>query len=37
VFLPADTVPQVVQGQRSIAGETILGKVGGDAMLGITQ
>jgi phosphatidylserine decarboxylase len=37
VFLPADTVPQVVLGQRSIAGETILGKVGGDAMLGITQ
>jgi phosphatidylserine decarboxylase len=37
VFLPADTVPQVVLGQRSIAGETILGKVGGEAMLGITQ
>jgi phosphatidylserine decarboxylase len=37
VFLPADTVPQVVLGQRAIAGETILGKVGGDAMLGITQ
>ena len=37
VFLPADTVPQVVLGQRAIAGETILGKVGGDAMSGITQ
>jgi phosphatidylserine decarboxylase len=37
VFLPADTVPQVVLGQRAIAGETILGKVGGEAMLGITQ
>jgi phosphatidylserine decarboxylase len=37
VFLPADTVPQVVLGQRAIAGETILGKVGGEAVLGITQ
>ena len=37
VFLPADTVPQVVLGQRAIAGETILGKVGGEPMLGITQ
>jgi phosphatidylserine decarboxylase len=37
VFLPADTVPQVVLGQRSIAGETVLGKVGGEPMLGITQ
>ena len=37
VFLPADTVPQVVLGQRSIAGETVLGKIGGEAMSGITQ
>jgi phosphatidylserine decarboxylase len=37
VFLPADTVPQVILGQRSIAGETILGKVGGDPMSGVTQ
>ena len=37
VFLPADTAPQVVLGQRSIAGETILGKVGGEAMSGVTQ
>ncbi|MBS0479718.1 MAG: phosphatidylserine decarboxylase [Proteobacteria bacterium] len=37
VFLPADTVPQVMPGQRAIAGETILGKVGGEAMSGITQ
>jgi len=37
VFLPADTAPQVILGQRSIAGETILGKVGGEAMSGITQ
>ena len=37
VFLPADTVCQVVLGQRAIAGETILGRVGGEAMSGITQ
>ena len=37
VFLPADTVCQVVLGQRAIAGETILGKIGGEAMAGITQ
>ncbi|QDZ07507.1 phosphatidylserine decarboxylase [Sphingomonas panacisoli] len=37
VFLPADTVPQVVLGQRAIAGETVLGKIGGEAMSGITQ
>ena len=37
VFLPADTVPQVVLGQRAVAGETVLGKVGGEAMSGITQ
>jgi phosphatidylserine decarboxylase len=37
VFLPADTVPQVILGQRAIAGETILGKVGGDPMSGVTQ
>lgn len=37
VFLPADTAPQVVLGQRAVAGETILGKVGGEVMTGITQ
>ena len=37
VFLPADTVCQVVLGQRAIAGETILGKIGGEALTGITQ
>ena len=37
VFLPADTVPQVILGQRAIAGETILGKVGGQPMTGVTQ
>ncbi len=37
VFLPADTVCQVVLGQRAIAGETIIGRVGGEAMSGVTQ
>jgi len=33
VFLPAGTAPRVLLGQRSIAGETILGEVGADAGL----
>ena len=37
VFLPADTACQVILGQRTIAGETIIGKVGGETMSGITQ
>ena len=37
VFLPADTVPQAILGQRTIAGETVIGRVGGDAMTGVTQ
>jgi phosphatidylserine decarboxylase len=37
VFLPVDTICQVVLGQRAIAGETIIGRVGGEAMTGITQ
>ena len=37
VFLPADTACQVALGQRSIAGETILGKVGAETISGITQ
>ena len=37
VFLPADTVCQVILGQRTIAGETIIGKVGGAPMTGVTQ
>jgi phosphatidylserine decarboxylase len=37
VFLPSDTVCQVVLGQRAVAGETIIGRVGGEAMTGITQ
>ncbi len=37
VFLPADTVCQVILGQRTIAGETIIGRVGGEAVTGVTQ
>ena len=37
VFLPADTTCQVILGQRTIAGETIIGKVGGAPMTGVTQ
>ena len=37
VFLPADTTCQVILGQRAIAGETIIGRVGGDAMSGVSQ
>ena len=37
VFLPADTVCQVALGQRTIAGETVLGRVGGDAVSGVSQ
>lgn len=37
VFLPADTQCQVILGQRTIAGETIVGRIGGAAMSGVTQ
>jgi phosphatidylserine decarboxylase len=37
VFLPADTICQVILGQRTIAGETIIGRIGGEAMTGVTQ
>lgn len=37
VFLPADTQCQVMLGQRTIAGETIVGRIGGAAMSGVTQ
>ena len=38
VYLPAGTAPRVLLGQRSIAGETILGEVGVDVPLtGISQ
>jgi phosphatidylserine decarboxylase len=38
VYLPAGTAPKVLLGQRSIAGETVLGEIGVDAALtGISQ
>lgn len=37
VFLPADTACQVIPGQRTIAGETIIGRIGGETMSGVTQ
>lgn len=38
VYLPAGTAPRVLLGQRSIAGETVLGEIGSDAVLtGVTQ
>ena len=37
VFLPDDVTPQVVLGQRSIAGETIIGRTGGAPVHGIAQ
>ncbi len=37
VYLPDDCAPQVALGQRSIAGETVLGRVSGVAAFGIAQ
>jgi phosphatidylserine decarboxylase len=37
VFLPDDVAPQVTLGQRTIAGETVIGRVGGTAAHGISQ
>ena len=37
VFLPDDCVPQVALGQRSIAGETVIGRVNGAVVRGIAQ
>ena len=38
VYLPAGTAPKVALGQRSIAGETILGRIGdGDPASGVAQ
>jgi phosphatidylserine decarboxylase len=37
VFLPDDIMPQVIPGQRSIAGETVIGRVGGSPMKGLSQ
>jgi phosphatidylserine decarboxylase len=37
VYLPDDVVPQVCLGQRSIAGETVLGRVAGVPVSGVAQ
>lgn len=37
VYLPDDMVPQVVAGQRSVAGETVLARRNAPALLGISQ
>ena len=37
VFLPDDVTPQVALGQRSIAGETVIGRVGGVPVRGVAQ
>ena len=37
VFLPDDVTPQVALGQRSIAGETIIGRIGGTPVRGVAQ
>jgi phosphatidylserine decarboxylase len=37
VFLPEDCAPQVTLGQRSIAGETVIGRVGAAPVAGIAQ
>ena len=37
VYLPDDVTPQVCLGQRSVAGETVIGRVGGKPMTGIAQ
>ena len=37
VYLPDDCTPQISLGQRSIAGETVIGRVGGVPVHGISQ
>ncbi|MES2754828.1 MAG: phosphatidylserine decarboxylase [Pseudomonadota bacterium] len=37
VYLPDDIAPQVALGQRTIAGETVIGRAGGSAAVGIAQ
>jgi phosphatidylserine decarboxylase len=37
VYLPDDCAPQVALGQRSIAGETVIARVGGTAATGVAQ
>jgi phosphatidylserine decarboxylase len=37
VYLPADCVPQVVLGQRTLAGETVIARLGATPVVGIAQ
>ena len=38
VYLPAGTAPRVLLGQRAIAGETVLGEIGGEpGLTGVSQ
>ena len=37
VFLPSGYQPQVILGQRSVAGETIIGRIGVEAPTGVAQ
>ncbi|MEO8375526.1 MAG: phosphatidylserine decarboxylase family protein, partial [Sphingomonas bacterium] len=37
VYLPDDIAPQVVLGQRSVAGETVLGRPDVSAAIGVAQ
>ena len=37
VFLPDDCVAQVTLGQRAIAGETVIARVGGQPVVGVAQ
>lgn len=37
VYLPEGVEPQVALGQRSVAGETVLGRLGGRAAVGVAQ
>jgi len=37
VYLPDDCAPQVCLGQRSIAGETVVGRIGGRPTTGVSQ
>jgi len=37
VYLPPDTAPQVALGQRTIAGETVIGRIGATTVAGVSQ
>ena len=37
VYLPDDVTPQVILGQRTLAGETVIGRVGGAPVAGVAQ